>query len=48
MNPIRRNIFLMVFMFAAAAVALAFQPTHRIADDGEKVNLEAMIPKQFG
>jgi EpsI family protein len=38
----------MVFMFAAAGMAMAFHPTHRIADDGEKVNLETMVPKQFG
>ena len=38
----------MLFMIIAAGLAYALHPTHKIADEGEKVNLEAMIPKQFG
>jgi EpsI family protein len=47
MNSIRRNILLMVFMYAAAGLAMLLHPTHRITDDGPKINLETMIPKQF-
>lgn len=35
-------------MLLAAYLALVLRPTHRIADDGPKVNLETMIPKEFG
>jgi len=35
-------------MYIASGLALTFHPTHRIADDGQKVDLETMIPKQFG
>jgi EpsI family protein len=48
MNTMRRFILLMVLMFTASALAMVLHPTHRIADDGQKVDLEAMIPKQFG
>lgn len=48
MNSFRRNILLMVFMIIASVLAIVFHPTHRIADDGPPVNLEIMIPKQFG
>ena len=39
---------LLVLMIAASASAMALRPTHRIADEGQKVDLERMIPKQFG
>ena len=48
MNSMRRNVLMMVLMFAASGLAMAFHPTHRIADDGPKINLESMIPKEFG
>jgi len=35
-------------MFAAAGLVLAMTPTRKIAGTGPKVDLEAMIPKQFG
>jgi len=35
-------------MLAAAGLAIAMTPTHKIADQGPKLNLETMIPKQFG
>lgn len=35
-------------MLAAAGLALAMTPTSKIADKGPKINLETMIPKQFG
>jgi len=35
-------------MLAAAGLALAMTPTHKLADQGPKLNLETMIPKQFG
>jgi EpsI family protein len=48
MNSMRKNILIMVLMYAAAGLSMALHPTHRIADDGPKINLESMIPKQFG
>lgn len=35
-------------MLAAAGLAIAMKPTIKTADQGPKVNLEAMIPVQFG
>lgn len=35
-------------MLAAVGLALAITPREKIADHGPKVNLETMIPKQFG
>ncbi len=37
-----------LFMFAAAGMALALKPTEKVADAGPKVDLETLIPKQFG
>ena len=44
----RKNILMMALMIGASLLAILFHPTHRIADDGPAVNLETMIPKQFG
>lgn len=35
-------------MLAAAGLALALTPRQKVVDQGPKINLEAMIPKQFG
>ena len=35
-------------MIAAAGLALALTPKAKIADQGPKINLETMIPRQFG
>lgn len=48
MNTHYRNVFLMALMAAATLLAIVFHPTHRVADDGPPINLETMIPKQFG
>jgi EpsI family protein len=48
MNAIHRNSLLLVLMMTASGLAWTLTPTHRIADDGQKVDLETMIPKQFG
>jgi hypothetical protein len=34
-------------MLAAAGLAIAITPTSKIADQGPKLNLETMLPKQF-
>lgn len=44
----RSSILLLVLMVGASLLAIILRPTHRIADDGPAVNLETMIPKQFG
>lgn len=43
-----RNFLLLALMLAASGMAVALRPTHKIADQGPKVNLEAMIPRAFG
>jgi EpsI family protein len=48
MNSIIRNIIIAVLMFISSGVALALRPTERIADEGPAVDLETIIPKQFG
>ena len=48
MNIWFRNIILLVLMLAASGLALALRPSHKIADQGPKVDLEAMIPRAFG
>lgn len=35
-------------MFAAAGLALALKPTTKISDVGPEINLETLIPEQFG
>lgn len=42
------NIVLLVLMLAASGLAPVLRPTHKLADTGLKVNLETMIPEQFG
>jgi len=48
MNVYFRNLTVAMLMFAASGAAMALRPTHRIADEGPRVDLETMIPKQFG
>lgn len=48
MNPWLRNCLLLVLMLAASGLALALKPTQKIADQGPAVDLETMIPKEFG
>lgn len=43
-----RNAILLASMVAASGLALALKPTVKVADAGPKVNLETMIPRQFG
>lgn len=48
MNHFYRNSIIAVLMLASSGLAMALRPTHRIADEGPAVNLESLIPKQFG
>jgi EpsI family protein len=49
MNMISFKHFIIgLCMFAAAGMALALKPTHKIADTGPKIDLETLIPKTFG
>lgn len=43
-----RNAVLLAAMVAASGLALALKPTVKVADSGPKINLETMIPRQFG
>lgn len=48
MKPIAKNFLLMALMVAASGLAVAMRPTQKIAEIGEPVVLETMIPKAFG
>ncbi len=43
-----KHLFIGLAMLASAGLAVALTPHERIADHGPKINLETMIPKQFG
>jgi EpsI family protein len=43
-----RVIVIGLAMLVASGLAVAMKPTQRMADMGPKVDLEAMIPKEFG
>jgi EpsI family protein len=43
-----RHLVIGLFMFAAAGMALALKPTHKIADSEPKIDLKALIPRTFG
>jgi EpsI family protein len=45
-NP--RHFLIGLTMLAAAGLALALTPRLKVADEGSKISLEAMIPTQFG
>lgn len=43
-----RNLLIGLAMLAAAGLALSLTPRMKVADQGPKISLETMIPKQFG
>ena len=43
-----KHLIVGLSMFAAAGLAMALKPTIKIADKGPKINLETLIPAQFG
>ena len=45
-NP--RHLFIGLAMLAAAGLALALTPRQMLAEHGPAINLEALIPEQFG
>lgn len=48
MNTLYRNLIIALCMLAASGAAMAIRPSHRIADEGPKVELEKIIPSSFG
>lgn len=48
MNHWLRNAILLVLMLAASGLAVALRPTHKLAEQGPKIDLETMIPGAFG
>lgn len=42
-----RNVILLALMLATAGLAIALRPTHKIADQGEKIDLVTMVPVEF-
>jgi EpsI family protein len=45
---LRTAIFMAALMVAASVSAVVMRPTEMLADIGPKVDLETMVPKQFG
>ena len=43
----KRHYLLMLIMICTSMLAFAARSTHKIADEGEQVNLEQLIPEQF-
>lgn len=43
-----KAFILMLAMFLAAATAIGLRPTHKISDEGPRIDLEKMIPQKFG
>ncbi len=43
-----KHLVIGLSMFAAAGLAFALKPTIKVADHGPRIDLEALIPKQFG
>lgn len=48
MNIWVRNVILLVLMLAASGLALALRPTYKVAVNGPAVDLETIIPRDFG
>lgn len=48
MNKTVRNLVLLALMVSSSGMAVALRPTARIADMGPAVNLETLLPRQFG
>ncbi len=48
MKPVIKNFVLLALMVAASGLAVAVRPTHKVADQVERISLEKMIPAQFG
>lgn len=48
MNRAARNTIILALMLASSGLAVALKPTDRLADSSAKVDLERMIPRQFG
>lgn len=43
-----RSLVLMITMLLAAGLAFAAKPRQKVADSGPKINLETLVPKEFG
>lgn len=48
MRPNRTAIVLATIMLSASVAAIVARPKIKAADQGQRISLEAMIPKQFG
>lgn len=47
MKLMRKQLLVLAMMLASSGLAAALHPRHRIADQGPKVDLNAMVPVQF-
>jgi len=43
-----KHLAIGLLMFASAGMGLALKPTEKLADTGPKIDLEVLIPQQFG
>jgi EpsI family protein len=47
-TPLKRALLMLAFMAAAAALAMAGRPVHKLAAERERPMLEVMVPQRFG
>lgn len=47
-RPLLRNLFLMSLMLGTAALSYTVRPTISLADERPPIDLEAMVPRDFG
>ena len=43
-----KSLIISLVLLLGAGLALAMKPNHKIANDASKINLETLVPKQFG
>jgi EpsI family protein len=48
MSPRLRSAILAILMLTASIAAVGMRPTRHTTENGPRINLEAMIPKEFG
>lgn len=48
MNSLRKSLLILALMISASVLAMVLRPTHKIADQQPAIDLNVLVPKQFG
>jgi EpsI family protein len=48
MSLLRKSLLILALMIGASALALVLRPTHKIADQQPAIDLNTLVPRQFG